>query len=41
MQLGTLQIIDGLGPTALNTVVLAVLIEMMELVKKFSENNKN
>ena len=41
MQLRTLQTIDGLGPTASNTVVLAVPIEIMELVKKFSENNKN
>ena len=36
MQLRTLQSIDGLGPTASNTVVLAVPIEIMELVKKFS-----
>ena len=36
MQLRTLQTIDGLGPTASNTVVLAVPIEIMELVKKFS-----
>ena len=41
MQLRTLQTIDGLGPTASNTVVLAVPIEIMELVKKFSENNRN
>ena len=38
MQLRTLQSIDGLGPTASNTVVLAVPIEIMELVKKFSES---
>ncbi len=37
MQLRTLQSIDGLGPTASNTVVLAVPIEIMELVKKFSK----
>ena len=37
MQLRTLQTIDGLGPTASNTVVLAVPIEIMELVKKFSD----
>jgi regulator of protease activity HflC (stomatin/prohibitin superfamily) len=36
MQLRTLQTIDGLGPTASNTVVLAVPIEIMELVKRFS-----
>jgi len=41
MQLRTLQSIDGLGPTASNTVVIAVPIEIMELVKKYSENNKN
>jgi regulator of protease activity HflC (stomatin/prohibitin superfamily) len=35
MQLRTLQTIDGLGPTASNTVVLAVPIEIMELVKRF------
>ena len=35
MQLRTLQTIDGLGPTASNTVVLAVPVEMMEVVKDF------
>jgi regulator of protease activity HflC (stomatin/prohibitin superfamily) len=34
MQLRTLQTIDGLGPTASNTVVLAIPIEIMELVKR-------
>ncbi len=34
MQLRTLQTIDGLGPQASNTVVLAVPIEIMELVKR-------
>ena len=33
MQLRTLQTIDGLGPTASNTVVLAIPIELMELAK--------
>ncbi len=33
MQLRTLQTIDGLGPTASNTVVIAVPIEIMEAVK--------
>lgn len=37
MQLRTLQTIDGLGPTASNTVVLAVPIEIMELVRKLSK----
>jgi regulator of protease activity HflC (stomatin/prohibitin superfamily) len=36
MQLRTLQTIDGLGPTASNTVLLAVPIEVMELAKRFS-----
>jgi regulator of protease activity HflC (stomatin/prohibitin superfamily) len=36
MQLRTLQTIDGLGPTASNTVVLAVPIEIMDLVRKIS-----
>ncbi|MGA2032875.1 MAG: SPFH domain-containing protein [Thermoguttaceae bacterium] len=34
MQLRTLQTIDGLGPSASNTVLLAVPIELMEYVKK-------
>ncbi len=41
MQLRTLQTIDGLGPTASNTVILAVPVELMELVKKFSEVKNN
>jgi regulator of protease activity HflC (stomatin/prohibitin superfamily) len=36
MQLRTLQTIDGLGPTSSNTVVLAVPIEIMELVRKLT-----
>lgn len=36
MQLRTLQSIDGLGPTASNTVVLAVPIEIMEAVQNMS-----
>ncbi|MBI2092877.1 MAG: slipin family protein [Deltaproteobacteria bacterium] len=35
MQLRTLQTIDGLGPSASNTVVLAVPIEIMETVRKY------
>jgi regulator of protease activity HflC (stomatin/prohibitin superfamily) len=38
MQLRTLQTIDGLGPSASNTVVLAVPIEIMELAKRLSES---
>ncbi len=37
MQLRTLQTIDGLGPTASNTVVLAVPVELMELVKAYAD----
>ncbi len=37
MQLRTLQTIDGLGPTASNTVVLAVPIEIMEAAKAVSK----
>jgi regulator of protease activity HflC (stomatin/prohibitin superfamily) len=37
MQLRTLQTIDGLGPGASNTVILAVPIELMQLVKKLSQ----
>jgi len=33
MQLRTLQTVDGLGPTASNTVVLAVPLELMELAQ--------
>ena len=36
MQLRTLQTIDGLGPTASNTVILAVPVELMELVKAYT-----
>ncbi len=38
MQLRTLQTIDGLGPSASNTVVLAVPIEILELVNRASES---
>jgi regulator of protease activity HflC (stomatin/prohibitin superfamily) len=38
MQLRTLQTIDGLGPSASNTVVLAVPIEIMQLAQKMSES---
>ncbi|MBI2995123.1 MAG: SPFH domain-containing protein [Candidatus Melainabacteria bacterium] len=38
MQLRTLQTIDGLGPTASNTVVLAVPVELYDLVRKFASN---
>ncbi|HEX8754559.1 MAG TPA: SPFH domain-containing protein [Solirubrobacterales bacterium] len=38
MQLRTLQTIDGLGPTASNTVVLAVPVELMELVTQLNDS---
>jgi regulator of protease activity HflC (stomatin/prohibitin superfamily) len=38
MQLRTLQTIDGLGPTASNTVVLAVPVEMMEVIKGLNDS---
>jgi regulator of protease activity HflC (stomatin/prohibitin superfamily) len=37
MQLRTLQTIDGLGPTASNTVILALPLELLELAKRFSK----
>jgi len=37
MQLRTLQTIDGLGPSASNTVVLAVPIEILEMVKRVGQ----
>src|SRR5205085_7921888 len=39
MQLRTLQTIDGLGPSASNTVLLAVPIELMEFLRKLREGN--
>lgn len=36
MQLRTLQTIDGLGPTASNTVVFAVPLDIMEAIRAFS-----
>lgn len=41
MQLRTLQTIDGLGPTASNTVVIAVPINIMEVVDQLSQFMKN
>ena len=37
MQLRTLQTIDGLGPTPSNTVVLAVPVELYEVVRKLTK----
>jgi len=41
MQLRTLQTIDGLGPTASNTVVIAVPVELLELVRNLSKAYKD
>jgi hypothetical protein len=40
MQLRTLQTIDGLGPSASNTVVLAVPIEFMEFARRLGRANE-
>jgi len=40
MQLRTLQTIDGLGPTASNTVVIGIPMELMQLVRALSESRK-
>jgi regulator of protease activity HflC (stomatin/prohibitin superfamily) len=37
MQLRTLQTLDGLGPTASNTVVLAIPVEVLQLARRFSQ----
>ncbi len=37
MQLRTLQTLDGLGPTASNTVVMALPVEVMEFFEKMSK----
>ncbi len=39
MQLRTLQTVDGLGPTASNTVILGLPMEFMEVLNKFSKTN--
>ncbi len=41
MQLRTLQTIDGLGPAASNTVVIAVPVELMEVIKGVNDSLKN
>ena len=37
MQLRTLQTIDGLGPTASNTVVLALPVDVLESIAAFRD----
>ena len=39
MQLRTLQTIDGLGPTASNTVVLAVPVDIMDMVRSITKSS--
>src|SRR3989338_67991 len=41
MQLRTLQTIDGLGPTASNTVILAVPVEVLEALQLFADKKKD
>ena len=41
MQLRTLQTIDGLGPTASNTVVLAVPVDVMEAVNEYVREHQH
>jgi regulator of protease activity HflC (stomatin/prohibitin superfamily) len=41
MQLRTLQTVDGLGPTASNTVVIAVPMELMDAVRAVAKNVGN
>jgi regulator of protease activity HflC (stomatin/prohibitin superfamily) len=40
MQLRTLQTIDGLGPTASNTVVIAVPVDLMDALQSLARNMK-
>ena len=40
MQLRTLQTLDGLGPTASNTVVMALPVEVMEFFQKLTHKEK-
>ena len=40
MQLRTLQTIDGLGPTASNTVVIAIPMEIMDAFKAFAKGKE-
>ena len=40
MQLRTLQTLDGLGPTASNTVVMALPVEVMEFLGKIAKSGK-
>ena len=39
MQLRTLQTIDGLGPSASNTVILALPLEVIDAMRAFVRSN--
>src|SRR3569623_876898 len=41
MQLRTLQTIDGLGPTASNTVVLAVPIDVLDVIRSLNRDERH
>lgn len=41
MQLRTLQTLDGLGPNPANTVVIALPVELHDLVRKFAKDDQN
>jgi hypothetical protein len=41
MQLRTLQTIDGLGPSASNTVVIALPMEILEAVRAFTKSTNS
>ena len=41
MQLRTLQTLDGLGPTASNTVIMALPVEVMDFFQSFSVKKDN
>ena len=41
MQLRTLQTLDGLGPTASNTVIMALPVEVFEFLQQFKKGNKD
>jgi regulator of protease activity HflC (stomatin/prohibitin superfamily) len=41
MQLRTLQTLDGLGPTASNTVVLAIPVEVMQLAQRLGKGSNS
>jgi hypothetical protein len=40
MQLRTLQTIDGLGPSASNTVVLALPLEIIDVMRAYTKSRQ-